>query len=145
MTTRIENDGPAPLVQTTPSQPRVTPTPARPFSNLFQASARAVISSAESATRSLPGGAILAAAIRAPAQPTAGQSAPEGSTTATDPLSSPTASTGLESSLDGMADRNLYYLQLQERISAENREYTALSNVLKARHDTMKNAISNLR
>jgi len=145
MTTRIATDGPTPLIQATPTQPRVTPTPARPFSNVFAASARAVISSAESATRSLPGGAVLAAALRAPAQPAGGQLAPEGATTATDPLSLPAGTAGLEPSLEGMADRNLYYLQLQERISAESREYTALSNVLKAQHDTMKNAISNLR
>ena len=37
------------------------------------------------------------------------------------------------------------YLELQERISAESRAYSALSNVLKARHDTVKNAIGNIR
>lgn len=40
---------------------------------------------------------------------------------------------------------NLYYLELQEQISAENRAYTTLSNVMKARHDTVKNAIGNIR
>ena len=43
------------------------------------------------------------------------------------------------------ADQNLYYLKLQEQISAESRGYSAVSNVLKARHDTMKNAIGNIR
>jgi hypothetical protein len=43
------------------------------------------------------------------------------------------------------ADQNLYYLQLQERISQESRNFTALSNVLKARHETVKNAITNIR
>jgi len=43
------------------------------------------------------------------------------------------------------SDQNLYYLRLQQQISAESREYTALSNVLKARHDTVKNAIGNIR
>ena len=37
------------------------------------------------------------------------------------------------------------YLQLQEQISAENRQFSTLSNVLKARHDTVKNAIGNIR
>jgi len=40
---------------------------------------------------------------------------------------------------------NLQYLQLQEKMQAENRQYTALSNVMKAKHDTAKNALSNLK
>lgn len=40
---------------------------------------------------------------------------------------------------------NDHYLLLQERISAENRRFTALSNVLKARHDTAKAAVNNIR
>ena len=43
------------------------------------------------------------------------------------------------------ADQNMYYLQLQEQMSQESRNYSAISNVLKARHDTMKNAIGNIR
>jgi len=43
------------------------------------------------------------------------------------------------------ADQNMYYLQLQEQMSQESRSYSAISNVLKARHDTMKNAIGNIR
>ena len=39
----------------------------------------------------------------------------------------------------------MQYLALQERINAESREYSAISNVLKARHDTIKNAIGNIR
>jgi hypothetical protein len=39
----------------------------------------------------------------------------------------------------------MYYLKLQEQMSAESRSYSAISNVLKARHDTMKNAIGNIR
>jgi hypothetical protein len=40
---------------------------------------------------------------------------------------------------------SLQYLQLQQKIQAENREFTALSNVMKARHDAAKNSINNLR
>ena len=41
--------------------------------------------------------------------------------------------------------KDMYYLQLQEQMSQESRSYSAVSNVLKARHDTMKNAIGNIR
>jgi hypothetical protein len=54
-------------------------------------------------------------------------------------------STSVESQLAASQDMNLYYLQLQEAMSAENRSYSACSNVLKARHDTVKNAIGNIR
>ena len=40
---------------------------------------------------------------------------------------------------------NLQYLQLQSQMQHENRAYTAVSNVMKTRHDTVKNSISNIR
>jgi hypothetical protein len=40
---------------------------------------------------------------------------------------------------------NLQYLQLQSQMQNENRSYTAVSNVLKTKHDTVKNSISNIR
>jgi len=39
---------------------------------------------------------------------------------------------------------NLQYLQLQEQMQRESREYTALSNVMKARHDSARAAIGNI-
>jgi hypothetical protein len=152
MTTRIEPGGPSPLVAAGPIAPRTTDQPTRPFQAVLRASASAVVSSAEAAVRSLPGGPILAAAFR----PTSGNApagfTPEGAPAATSPegvpLSGSTGSAG-SSNVEGMlgenSDKNLYYIVLQERISAENRQYTAYSNVLRARHETMKNAIGNFR
>jgi hypothetical protein len=40
---------------------------------------------------------------------------------------------------------NLQYLQLQSRMEQENRQFTTVSNVMKTRHDTVKNSISNIR
>jgi hypothetical protein len=40
---------------------------------------------------------------------------------------------------------NIQYLQLQSQMQNENRTYTAVSNILKTRHDTVKNSISNIR
>jgi hypothetical protein len=39
---------------------------------------------------------------------------------------------------------NMQYLQLQDQMQAESRQYQTLSNVMKVRHDTAKNAISNI-
>jgi hypothetical protein len=40
---------------------------------------------------------------------------------------------------------NLQYLGLQQKIQGENRQFTALSNVMKTKHDTAKNALNNLK
>jgi hypothetical protein len=40
---------------------------------------------------------------------------------------------------------NLQYLQLQNQMQNENRAYTAVSNIMKTKHDTAKNSISNVR
>jgi hypothetical protein len=121
----------------------------------MQSAAAAIVEGAESAARRLPGGSILAAALRpgltpTPSDPgaasvqaegsagTAGQGAGTGGAAGG-------AAGGVEEALRHSADQNLYYLSLQERVSAENRSYSALSNVLKAQHDTVKNAIGNIR
>jgi hypothetical protein len=39
----------------------------------------------------------------------------------------------------------LQYLQLQQKIQQDNRQFTLISNIMKAKHDTAKNAINNLR
>ncbi len=114
----------------------------------------------------LPGGSILAAAMRpggapgiapglsagSPYGPAATLNRAEGLTgTATSALGAGLSGSvgggdsGIQQVMSQDADQNLYYLQLQEQISAESRGYSAVSNVLKARHDTMKNAIGNIR
>jgi hypothetical protein len=40
---------------------------------------------------------------------------------------------------------NLQYLQLQSQMQNENRQYSAVSNIMKTKHDTVKNSISNIR
>ena len=154
MTTRIESSGPEPLVTSIPTQTRTTPQPTRPFQQVMGAGANAVVVGAEAAVRRLPGGPILAAAFRPGVAPAGGApmtaegvpmssagvgspEAPGGDATASDP--------NLEGMLSENGDKNLYYIALQERISAENRMYTAYSNVLRVRHETMKNAIGNFR
>jgi hypothetical protein len=40
---------------------------------------------------------------------------------------------------------NLQYLQLQEKMQHESRAYTVMSNVMKQKHDTSRNTLSNLK
>lgn len=39
---------------------------------------------------------------------------------------------------------NLQYMQLQQELQADNRHFSTMSNLLKARHDTAKSAINNM-
>ncbi len=40
---------------------------------------------------------------------------------------------------------DLQFLQLQSQMQHESRSYTAVSNIMKTKHDTVKNSISNVR
>ena len=40
---------------------------------------------------------------------------------------------------------NMQLLELQENVQQENRRFTTVSNVLRAKHDTAKAAVSNIR
>lgn len=40
---------------------------------------------------------------------------------------------------------NLQYLALQNQMQNENRQYTMVSNIMKTKHDTVKNSINNIR
>jgi hypothetical protein len=50
----------------------------------------------------------------------------------------------LESSMAQAEQQNLYYLQVQEQVNAQNRTFTALSNVIEVEHSTAKAAIGNI-
>jgi hypothetical protein len=156
VTTRVTSNGPSAAVVASSTASRTTPAVTRPFNQVMGASASAVVAGAEAAVRGLPGGPLLAAAMRpagsnsvAPeggslrAEGSSGTAAAFGSEASISSGGAP--SSGVEATLASSADQNMYYLQLQERISAESRAYSALSNVLKARHDTIKNAIGNIR
>lgn len=162
MTTRINPNGPQPNVEVSSTQYRVTPRPARPFSAVLGGGANAVIEGAEAAARRLPGGPEIVAAVRSDgyrfASPTptgmpAGASAtgssavgqPEVEQGAGGPGGESGAGGGIEGALAKQTQDNLYYLGLQQRIQDETRNFQAISNVLKTQHESVKNAIGNLR
>ncbi len=154
MTTRIEPGGPSTIINPTPTAYRTTALPTRPFQSVMSAGANAVIGGAEAAVSQLPGGPILAASFRAgPAQPGPGSNLPTGTQSgvggvpgsASPAPGQPGGEANVEQMLSQSAEQNLYFLQLQEAMAAENRQYSAVSNVLKARHETVKNAIGNIR
>ncbi len=148
-------------------------TPKGPGFGAVLATARPILKGAEAVATVLPGGPLVSAAIKAPTVmsgpgyggyggvktsggvaiapriPMAGGAPSSAPMPGGAPDPTAVAAAGDQPNVEGvLADSqafNLYYLQLQEQISAENRSYSALSNVLKARHDTVKNAIGNIR
>jgi hypothetical protein len=43
------------------------------------------------------------------------------------------------------ASFNLQYLQLQEKIQQDTRQFNLVSNIMKTKHDAAKNALNNVR
>lgn len=155
---------------TVPTSARPTPSEGVAFRDVVGRGAQVLAAEAQSAVIRLPGGPLLAAAVRpGPTLPGSVSAVPGGmgggvgagggasagvggnasaSTSAEGPGAGGlpgSPATSVESQLAASQDMNMYYLQLQEAMSAENRSYSACSNVLKARHDTVKNAIGNIR
>lgn len=140
--------------------PRVTPTPPR-AGKFAEVLGRGVVRSAETAMRSLPGGPLMAVAVRGGTGPSmplmsnrgSGMAGPEGpvagastSMSATGvPGAAPNEASSIESAMQQSQDMNLYFLEIQERVNAQNRSFTTISNLLKAEHDTVKTAIGNIR
>jgi hypothetical protein len=117
----------------------------------------------------VPGGSIVAAAISgisgAGSSPSSGQRVGEttlaahgGSTKSTLPSSTgqPNAGIPSQSGLDELsatgssmvaeqASANIQYLHLQRQVQLEDQKFQTLSNVMKNRHDTLKNTIANVK
>jgi hypothetical protein len=153
-----------PNVAAVPSAPRPTPAPARV--SFAEALGRSLVRGAEGALRALPGGPMMAVAVRGapaglPMAPGVGSplapglgapgfgapgrvgASPEGPLPAGGTAAGEAAT--LESALAQSQEMNLYYLRIQEEVNAQNRSFTTLSNILKAEHDTVKTAIGNIR
>ncbi len=155
-------------VVTVPSAARPTPAPVRvTFGEVLAKGAGALVAGAEAAMNVLPGGPLVAAAIRngvgggssAPmlAMGNGGQAAAlnaegpapvgGGGVGGLGGLGGAGTGTGggIEQSLAQSQEMNLYFLQIQQQVDQQNRTFTTLSNVLKAENDTVKNAIGNIR
>jgi len=142
----IRTDSSAARVTTTPMVGRTTAEPAdRRFRAALGDGATVLLGGVEAAARSLPGGEIVAAAID---HTTAAAGSGSGSTSrSVSALVSGQASTtsAAEESLAASSNDAMELIALQQQMQDENRRYSTLSNVLKARHETAKNAIGNIR
>lgn len=102
-----------------------------------------IASSVALAAPYVPGGMVLSAAVRgaasasrgAPGTAIPGSTAPDGEGDIVQ------ATRALQQEARTF---NLQYLQLQEGMQRESREFSALSNVMRVKHDTAKSAINNI-
>ncbi len=173
MDNRIAPSRPQVVAATTAARP--TPRPARvKFAEVLARGAAGVVQGAEAAMKNLPGAPLMAVAIRSagggsgamsvgrglggPAMGgvggggmgVGGAGGAGGAASAEGPGGAGTTGTGaegggVEGSLAQAQEMNMYYLQIQEAVNAQNRTFSALSNVMKAEHDTVKTAIGNIR
>ncbi len=112
-----------------------------------------LMSGAEVATH-VVGGPVLAAAVHDAR--TGATSAIAGTTTAGAGLAASKAALaaatagspelgGMESLMQQGQASNLQLLALQQQVQQENQRFTTVSNVMRAKHDTAKAAVSNIR
>jgi hypothetical protein len=119
--------------------------------------ASGVAATVELAAPYVPGGTVLSAAVRSAANAARGKPmafGPDPGTSALGAAGGAAGMTGDGSETDVLAATralqqesqtfNLQYLQLQEAMQRESREFTALTNVMKVKHDSAKAAINNI-
>ncbi len=59
--------------------------------------------------------------------------------------SQPEVVAGMKQMAEMIESYNMQYLNLQQRMQDESRRFSLLSNIMKTKHDTAKNSISNIR
>ncbi len=125
------------LSRTTTAARATPPSGGQRFRAALASTADTVLGSVESMTSFLPGARTVATAVRA------GVSSPSPAVgAATGGGGSPGAA---GTALETQADQAMGLLQLQQQIGLEQQRFQTISNVLKARHDTAKSVIGNVR
>jgi hypothetical protein len=112
------------------------PTTGRRFEDALEVSAGAMLDGVEAAGAAVPGGGVVSAAVRGARVATTGD--------ATSGVSGGGSLGGTDVHTSMMQD-NMAFLELQQQMQSENQRFSTLSNVLKARHETAKNSINNIR
>jgi hypothetical protein len=138
---------------------RQTQPPAAPFRSVLAGGVSLLMTGAEVATH-VVGGPVLAAAVHdarvgatgalaGGAPPGAGgvgapgsaiAAAAAGSTMGVDP-----GIASVEALMSQGQASNLQLLALQQQVQQESQQFTTVSNVMRAKHDTAKSAVSNIR
>lgn len=140
--TRID---PQQSVSIRPPSERQTPLPAsRRFREALDEGAQRIVASAASLTGVSPLSQSTTATRVAPGRAALSQDGGSGSSLPD--LAPEVGGSGSASgSTTGIPDDTLELLEMQRRIGAEQVHFSTVSNVLKARHDTAKSVVGNIR
>ncbi|MEM7607974.1 MAG: hypothetical protein AAF411_21690 [Myxococcota bacterium] len=119
-------------------QPRATaPDAGERFREALGQGASGLIRGVEAAVSVVPGGGAITAAVRAASQ---GAGAPAGASGAAG-----TSGGSFQTALGEQSLQAMELLEMQQQMSMEQRQFQTVSNVMKARHDTAKAVIQNVR
>ncbi len=139
------------------TRPRQTDKPAAPFRDVLAGGVSLLMSGAELATH-VVAGPVMAAAVHdarvgavtsisggagvgaAAAMPGALATGAAGA-----PLSGASDMTNVQAMMQDGQSSNMQMLALQEQIQEESQRFTTVSNVMRAKYDTAKAAVSNIR
>lgn len=141
--TRID---PQQSVSIRPPSERQTPLPAsRRFREALDEGAQRIVANAASLTGVSPLSQSTTATRVAPGRAALSQDGGSGSSLPD--LAPEVGSSGgsASGSATGMPDDTMELLEMQRRIGAEQVHFSTVSNVLKARHDTAKSVVGNIR
>ena len=137
------------------TEPRQTPQPAsRRFAETLGEGAHALLAGVEQAAGLLPGGSAVAAAVRGGASSSSASSAATATATTGTATTGTAESTGtvapatngsLQDMIGSSSSTAEELLKLQQQMAMEQRVFQTTSNVMKARHDTAKAVIQNVR
>jgi hypothetical protein len=134
---------------------RQTERPAAPFRSVLAGGVSLLMTGAEVATH-VVAGPVLAAAVHdarvgaANAVGGRGVAGPAGAATGAAALAAGSAAGNPEmANVEAMMQQgqisNVQLLALQQQVQQENQQFTTVSNVMRAKHDTAKAAVSNIR
>ena len=150
--------GPDTRLELDSSRPRQTARPSRPFRDLLAGGVDLLMAGAEVAT-GVVAGPVLAATVH---DARAGASVALGRSVTGPAVTSPFAAelsggrpgptpeatmwqAGLQPGVNDGQLSSAQLLVLQQQIQQENQQFSTLSNVMRAKHDTAKAAVSNIR
>lgn len=142
---------PDPSVQSRVTTPRTTEAPAADrFREALGRSAGQLVAGVEQVASFVPGGPVVTAAIRGAAGGASGVGSSSQALSATPETSGGTSSGGAGegSAVGSLADQSnqaMQLLELQHALAMEQQRVQTISNVMKARHDSNKAVIGNLR
>jgi hypothetical protein len=146
MTTMIPRIGQSPSFKIEPTRPRETPRQGAGWSEVWRQGAKVLLAGAEVAG-GLVGGPVLSAAVarmRTGADST-GAMAAAGSAGSATSANGQSFTNSVRAMQAERMNEELQLIALQSEVQRQDRQVSLTSNLLKARHDTAKQAISNIR